>query len=326
MQDSEACLALATEAASIGIWEWDIASGRMVYSAQAKAICGFPPDHDVTYDDARRVTHPEDYRRTSAIARRALDPAVPEEVPYEYRIVRPDGAIRWVLAHGRAVFESTSGEVKAVRYVGTLQDITRRRRWEEAERSARARLDLALHAGNLAVWEIDLVTDEVTGSPELNRILGFTEDASPTAAEMRARYYPGEQERLERLGAEALARGERTLEAEYRYLWPDGSVRWLWLRAEGVLDPGGMPIGAVGVITDITDRRQAEVALRASETRLSFLDRLGAETAALSDADRILSTTTRLLGEHLGVSLCAYADMDEDQDGFTIRGDWAAPG
>ena len=43
-------------------------------------------------------------------------------------------------------------------------------------------------------------------------------------------------------------------------------------------------------------------------------------------ADAILATTTRMLGEHLDVSNCAYADMDPDEDGFTIRGDWAQPG
>jgi GAF domain-containing protein len=74
------------------------------------------------------------------------------------------------------------------------------------------------------------------------------------------------------------------------------------------------------------ERARAEEALRASEARLSFLDRLSAETSSLADADSVLRATTRLLGEHLGLSVCAYADMDEDQDGFTIRGDWAAPG
>jgi PAS domain S-box-containing protein len=75
-----------------------------------------------------------------------------------------------------------------------------------------------------------------------------------------------------------------------------------------------------------TDHKYAEQALRQSEARLAFLDRLGAETASLASAGALLAATTRLLGEHLNLSVCAYADMDEDQDGFTIRGDWAAPG
>ena len=57
-----------------------------------------------------------------------------------------------------------------------------------------------------------------------------------------------------------------------------------------------------------------------------FLDRLNQAVAVSADADEILATTTRLTARHLGLSNCAYADMDEDQDGFTIRGNWHLPG
>src|SRR5688500_11645591 len=57
-----------------------------------------------------------------------------------------------------------------------------------------------------------------------------------------------------------------------------------------------------------------------------FLDQLGQEASRAADADEIMAITTRLTAEHLGLSNCAYADMDEDQDGFTIRGNWHAPG
>ena len=63
-----------------------------------------------------------------------------------------------------------------------------------------------------------------------------------------------------------------------------------------------------------------------SEALFRFLDQLGQEAARSTDADEILAITTRLTAEHLGLSNCAYADMDEDQDGFTIRGNWHAPG
>src|SRR5207249_10551441 len=69
-----------------------------------------------------------------------------------------------------------------------------------------------------------------------------------------------------------------------------------------------------------------EAALRANEARLAFLDLLGKETAKSADADEILAITTRMVAKHLGLSNCAYADMDADEDGFTIRGDWAAEG
>jgi PAS domain S-box-containing protein len=64
----------------------------------------------------------------------------------------------------------------------------------------------------------------------------------------------------------------------------------------------------------------------ARESLFSFLDRLSQAASRATDADEILRITTSQIAEHLGITNCAYADMDEDEDGFTIRGDWHAPG
>ena len=93
-----------------------------------------------------------------------------------------------------------------------------------------------------------------------------------------------------------------------------------------VVDETGKPIGVMAIVVETTEAVNAAKRLRENEARLSFLDALGKETAKSTDADTILAVTTRMVGEHLGVTSCAYADMDPDQDGFTIRGDWAAPG
>ncbi|MEO5492851.1 MAG: PAS domain S-box protein [Sphingomonas sp.] len=62
------------------------------------------------------------------------------------------------------------------------------------------------------------------------------------------------------------------------------------------------------------------------EALFEFLDRLGQEAAQSSDAEEVMAITTKLTAEHLALSNCAYADMDDDEDGFTIRGNWHAPG
>ncbi len=74
---------------------------------------------------------------------------------------------------------------------------------------------------------------------------------------------------------------------------------------------------------------QPGAASRSRESRESlfgFLDRLSQAASKSTDADEILTITTALTAEHLGITNCAYADMDPDEDGFTIRGDWHAPG
>lgn len=101
---------------------------------------------------------------------------------------------------------------------------------------------------------------------------------------------------------------------------------WMDLDYSPVYDESGKAAGVIAIVIETTARRAAEEALRANERRLSFLDALGKETARSTDADVIMAITTQMLGEHLTVAVCAYADMDPDQDGFTIRGDWHAPG
>ena len=111
-------------------------------------------------------------------------------------------------------------------------------------------------------------------------------------------------------------------------LYRTGAPEQVWMNLDysPVLDESGRPGGVIAIVVETTDRVLKERSLRASEARFRFLDELGRETAKLQDADAILATTTRMVGEHMGVTSCAYADMDEDEDGFTIRGDWAAPG
>jgi PAS domain S-box-containing protein len=93
-----------------------------------------------------------------------------------------------------------------------------------------------------------------------------------------------------------------------------------------VFGEGGKPAGVIAVVVETSLRVAAERKVQQNEARLLFLDALGKETAKSHDADAIMAITTKMTGEYLKVAICAYADMDADQDGFTIRGDWSAPG
>lgn len=145
-------------------------------------------------------------------------------------------------------------------------------------------------------------------------------EARETLAPLFARVFAGDPVHMDDITLE-LDRHGRPEEAHFAFSYTP------------VREEAGDIAGLFGVCTDTTSRirseREAKLAIdsqRQIDAQLRFLDALGKETSALTDADAILSKTTRMLAQHLNATICAYADMDEDQDGFTIRGDWSAPG
>jgi PAS domain S-box-containing protein len=258
LAESETRLRLAVGAANIGIWDWNVLTNEMSWSEEAKALYGFPPGEPVTFEQVREATHPQDLPRTSKMSQQALNPDIRLKEPYDYRIMRPDGEVRWILAQGEATFAVVGGVERGVRYTGTIQDITERKRAENRIRKSESRLRLAIEAARLAVWEYDIGSDTVQSTPEFNRLLGFPEDRPVGIKEIRRRYYPGDQERVKAAGEAALARGDRYFQVEFRFRRPDDIIRWLLLRAEIVLDEDSRPHGAIGALLDITDRKEAE--------------------------------------------------------------------
>ncbi|TDV72158.1 response regulator [Pseudomonas sp. LP_7_YM] len=125
---------------------------------------------------------------------------------------------------------------------------------------------------------------------------------------------------------EQAIRDKASFTLEHPIIRSDGSTGWALSRAVPLFDERGDIVEWFGTATDITARREAQETLRANERRLQFLDALNKETARSIDANVIMAITTQMLGEHLEVAVCAYADMEPDQDGFTIRGDWHASG
>jgi PAS domain S-box-containing protein len=277
LRESQARLALAADAAELGIWDWDLASGRFVYSDRARAIFGFPPEGEVTLAMVRSATHPEDLPRTSAMAARALDPAIREREPYEYRALLPDGSVRWVLANGEAVFGIVDGEERALRYVGTVQDITARKRADEALRETQARLTAL--ADNLPlgmVYQIQTARDGSSRrflyvSRSSERVNGVTAEAA--LADPRALYDlvdPADVPRLAEAEREAiLARKPFDLTVGMRHARTGETHRFRIISA-----PRNQPGGDIvwdGIQIDVTDWYEAEAALRESEARVTAL-------------------------------------------------------
>src|ERR687893_1692870 len=141
LRGSEDRLRLAVEATGLGTWERNPLTGEMRWDERCKAVFGLSPEAEVDYETFIAGVHPEDRERTARTVERALDPASGGEYSIEYRTVGlEDGIERWVAARGRAFFDESG---RPVRFIGTVLDITERKRAEEERDLLLAREQLA---------------------------------------------------------------------------------------------------------------------------------------------------------------------------------------
>jgi PAS domain S-box-containing protein len=138
LRASEERLRLATDAAGIGTWDFDVLTRELSWDVRCKRAFGLPLDCPCNDEIFQRILHPSDRTRVAAAVESAMDAAGDGRYDMEYRTVGFDGVTRWVHATGRVLFEEVDGVKKAARFIGTVADISERIALLEAERSARA--------------------------------------------------------------------------------------------------------------------------------------------------------------------------------------------
>jgi PAS domain S-box-containing protein len=131
---SEELLKQAVNVSGIGIFDHDQVTGSIYWSRRLRAMHGWGPDEPLTVEKCAGAVHPDDVVRVAESVRRAHDPSGAGVWEVEYRIVRPDGSVRWMVGRARTFFEGDGAARRAVRTVGALLDMTERKIAEEAMR------------------------------------------------------------------------------------------------------------------------------------------------------------------------------------------------
>ena len=230
------------------------------------------------------LIHPEDFANIPKHLEQLS--AAPEGaiVEIEYRMQRADGEWRWF--YSREVAFSRNADSSLRQVLGTVLDITERKQAEIELSRANERYELAATAVNCLIYDWDLLCNRVERTRGLTELLGYApEEAEPSVKWWHDRIHPEDMQKKnpENLNAE-IATIDRHC-TEYRVRHKNGHYVWVEDRKFVVRDEAGRAIRIVGSTTDISDRKQAQEALRQSEARLKQLVELNLLGVMFWDAD-----------------------------------------
>ena len=312
LRQSQRLLRVGFDAANVGAWEWHQSTGAVTWSAQVEPLFGLPPgSFRGTFTEYLDLIHPDDVGTVQTAIQRSMAEGGGFRV--EHRVNTADGSIRWLAGRGDVV---RAADGSSIGMAGVVLDVTNRRLAEQIlrDREERYRAVIASMHEGVVVHDADGRVVDCNHSAEI--ILGLShqqliglmnnatlwrlvnEDGSPFPPEE----FPN-------------AVAQRTGRPRHNVIMgvhrADDSLRWLSVNADPLMPVGGgTPLGSVVTFSDITDRRDAERALRDSEQRWRSLAENVPDTIVLVDRtgtilfiNRLLEGATHeaVLGAHISV-------------------------
>jgi len=285
---TQAQLHLAAEAAGLGIWSWDVTHDTGTWENERMyEIFNMAPGSPILTAEGLIADHlhPDD----AAAFGQATDDAIRHGRRFQFTgrfYRRPDQDLRWLDLSGMP----QTDDAGQLRIIGTAADITERKRNEEALREARIRLEATLSAGEVGSWIWDIRNNHLMADRNLARLFGVPEGATADATLERyiASIHPDDLDEVTRLIDLSVAT-RQPYRATYRVTDSVHGYRWISARGRVDFDADGAPAMLAGVIIDITQQKEAEDQLRATQERysklISSIDEAFGIVQVLVDAD-----------------------------------------
>ncbi len=288
---SEENLRLAVEATDLGMWDYDVATGKLIWNQRLKELYGLAPQAEVDFESYVAGVHPEDRDRILGIYREALGSEGSGRFGFEHRTVgRNDGKIRWVQAAGRILFNE---QRRPRRVIGTVLDVTERKMMEDAMRRLNETLEQRveqrtrqLAAANerlrqneesyralfgkapLPLFSLDAKGNISDVNEHWLELTGYTREEVIERSIMD--FLPARRDDLYETYLETLKRKGILHNAEYQFVQKSGAVIDTLLSARIEVDGEGAFVRTIVASIDISPRKRAEEALR-REQRFSEL-------------------------------------------------------
>lgn len=281
LRESEERLRIALEAGRMGTWRYDLATGRQDWSEQQFRLFGLEPGPEPpTRELFVSMVHPDDLPSVGFTD----DDLLPDRglLNSEFRIVRPDGTIRWLLAH-TVVRRDAAG--KAIEMIGLNWDITQRKQAEAALRDSEEGLRMALEAGRMGTYRFDVRSGIEQWDDNEYALLGLKRTSEAPTRELFLSLVHPDDMHLVAFTADDERPAGTSLDSEFRIIRPDtGETRTLTAHAMARFGPDGRPVELIGINQDVTEERRIQAALRSTEERMRQFGEASSDVLWIRDA------------------------------------------
>ena len=256
---------LVLEASAAGVWDWDVRSGEVFWSETLRAMLGVPPDEAIGFESLKAFIHPDD----CALFEGALIDHLQNGAPYglQLRMLRRDGGELTVRVRGKAERDEAGAPT---RMAGSIVDISETSKAQDAALTADARARLALNAAGLILVEQDLNSGEVDVSADLAGLIARPELVGQRvpAEVVWTHLHPEDRARITARFEEFQSGDLDQSMDEFRIMRADGHERWLSIHTVRPRTADDRSSGRlIAVITDLTERKTAELALQREKQR-----------------------------------------------------------
>ncbi|MBI5916531.1 MAG: PAS domain S-box protein [Bacteroidetes bacterium] len=260
-------MADAESIAHIGSWEHDLhnlenlSENALRWSDEVFRIFGYEPGgYEVSNENFYKAVHPDDREPIRQAAQNAI--AENSGFSIDHRIIRPDGEVRWVHEEAKIIMDESTGTL--IKKVGTVLDITEKKAAEDALRKSEEQYRQIVETAQEGISVIDEDDRTTYVNNKMCEILGYSKNEM---IGKRNYDFMDEETKKKTLSALKRRRQGKTENYDIQYITKTGKQIWANISASPIFAEDGTYKGALGMITDITDRKVAEESVRRSNER-----------------------------------------------------------
>ena len=251
------------------ILRWDVAGRILFLNQYGQKFFGFSED-EILGQSAFNTILPKTSTSGQDLEAMILDIVhYPERYEFnENENCCKNGDRVWVAWTNKPIFDN-QGQLVEILSVGT--DITAHKQTVDQLCQREAELQEVQRIAKVGSWQFDLASGKITWSEEIFRIFGRDPQHPPLSYDEHKQSIHPDYRELHRLIDQQVLQTGQSQSLEFRFSRMDGSIGWLWTRIQAIFSPSGQVIGLKGVAIDISDRKEAEIALQISEKRFSSI-------------------------------------------------------